>query len=319
MGNGKLVILAGGISSRMKKPTNGNLEIDKKLVADADLKTKSMIGVGKDYRPFLDYLLYNAREAGYREIVLVIGANDNSIKEYYGFKNIDNDFYGLKISYAVQPIPEGRTKPLGTADALYWGLVSKPEWKNDYFTVCNSDNLYSVKALSLMLNSKYLAALIDYDREALEFEKERIERFAVTKKSKNNFLVDIIEKPSPEIIESVKDANGFIGVSMNIFSLKYDIIFPFLENVPLHLERKEKELPEAIKMMANDYDNSVYCYSLAEHVPDLTSKNDIEQVKKYIESNFNDFSFEKIWMKFLLILKALIIWISSKRNQENIS
>lgn len=294
MGNGKLVILAGGISSRMKKPTNGNLEIDKKLVADADLKTKSMIGVGKDYRPFLDYLLYNAREAGYREIVLVIGANDNSIKEYYGFKNIDNDFYGLKISYAVQPIPEGRTKPLGTADALYWGLVSKPEWKNDYFTVCNSDNLYSVKALSLMLNSKYLAALIDYDREALEFEKERIERFAVTKKSKNNFLVDIIEKPSPEIIESVKDANGFIGVSMNIFSLKYDIIFPFLENVPLHLERKEKELPEAIKMMANDYDNSVYCYSLAEHVPDLTSKNDIEQVKKYIESNFNDFSFEKI-------------------------
>ncbi|MFZ1281917.1 MAG: sugar phosphate nucleotidyltransferase [Ignavibacteriaceae bacterium] len=293
MGNGKLIILAGGISSRMKKPTDRNLEIDNKLVEDADLKTKSMIGVGKDYRPFLDYLLFNAREAGYGDIVLVIGANDNSIKEYYGFNNTDNNFYGLKISYAIQPIPEGRNKPLGTADALYWGLKSKPEWNNDYFTVCNSDNLYSVKALGLMLQSTYLAALIDYDRSALEFDQDRIERFAVTKKSKNNFLLDIIEKPSSEIVEIVKDKNGFVGVSMNIFSLKYNIVLPFLEKVPLHPVRKEKELPEAIKMMANEYENSVYCYSLAEHVPDLTSKSDIEQVKKYIEINFKDFSFEK--------------------------
>ena len=293
MGNGKLIILAGGISSRMKKPIDRNLEIDNKLVEDADLKTKSMIGVGKDYRPFLDYLLFNAREAGYGDIVLVIGANDNSIKDYYGYNNSDNNFYGLKISYAVQPVPEGRTKPLGTADALLWGLKSKPEWNSNYFTVCNSDNLYSVKALSMMLKSTYIAALIDYDRSALEFEQNRIERFAVTKKSKNNFLLDIIEKPSSEIVEIVKDKNGFVGVSMNIFSLKYNIVLPFLEKVPLHPIRKEKELPEAIKMMANEYENSVYCYSLAEHVPDLTSKSDIEQVKKYIEINFKDFSFEK--------------------------
>lgn len=293
MGNGKLIILAGGISSRMKKPTDENILIDCRLVEDADLKTKSMIGVGKDYRPFLDYLLFNAREAGYDEIVLVIGANDNSIKEYYGFSNTDNNFFGLNISYAVQPIPNGRTKPLGTADALYWGLKSKPQWFSNSFTVCNSDNLYSVKALDLMLQSTYLAALIDYDRSALEFEQDRIERFAVTKKSKNNFLLDIIEKPSSEIIENVKDLNNFVGVSMNIFSLRYNIVLPFLEKVPLHPLRKEKELPEAIKMMANEYKNSVYCYSLAEHVPDLTSKSDIEQVKKYIEFNFKDFSFEK--------------------------
>lgn len=294
MGNGKLIILGGGISSRMKKPSNGNLELDNKLVEDADSKTKSMIGVGKDYRPFLDYLLFNAREAGYRDIVLVIGANDNSIKDYYGFNNADNNFYGLKISYAVQPIPEGRTKPLGTADALFLGLKSKPQWGSDYFTVCNSDNLYSVKALMMMLQSTYLAALIDYDRSALEFEQDRIERFAVTKKSKNNFLLDIIEKPSPEIIASVKDKNGFVGVSMNIFSLKYNVVLPFLERVPLHPVRKEKELPEAIKMMASEYENSIYCFSLAEHVPDLTSKSDIKQVKKYLEINFKDFSFEKM-------------------------
>ena len=41
---------------------------------------------------------------------------------------------------------------------------------------------------------------------------------------KTVFLIDIIEKPTPEIIESVKSKSGFIGVSMNIFSFSYDVI-----------------------------------------------------------------------------------------------
>ncbi len=114
-------------------------------------------------------------------------------------------FNGLKISYAIQPIPSGRNKPLGTADALLWGLKSKPEWAGSKFTVCNSDNLYSQKALQLMLSSPYIGALIDYDRSALEFETSRIEKFSVTIKDENGFLKDIIEKPSADIIEKVKN------------------------------------------------------------------------------------------------------------------
>ena len=132
----------------------------KKLIADADQKSKSMIGVGKDHRPFLDYLLSNAKNTGYSDIVIVIGESDNSIKEYYGKSEKNNEFNGLNISYAVQPIPSGRNKPLGTADALLWGLKSKPEWKGSKFTVCNSDNLYSQKALRLMLSSPYIGALL---------------------------------------------------------------------------------------------------------------------------------------------------------------
>jgi glucose-1-phosphate adenylyltransferase len=291
MGDGKLIILAGGISSRMKKPVDIKVNVDEKLIEDADKKSKSMIGVGKNYRPFLDYLLYNARESGYFDIVIVIGETDNSIKQYYGEKDLNNDFNRLKISYAIQPIPAGRTKPLGTADALLWGLKSKPEWKGSKFTVCNSDNLYSQKALRLMLSSPHIAALIDYDRSALEFELSRIEGFAVTTKDENGFLTDIIEKPTPEIIERVTSKSGFIGVSMNIFSFSYDVIFPILEKVPLHPERKEKELPEAVKILANEIKDSVYAYPLSEHVPDLTSKEDIIQVKEYLEKNYKQFSF----------------------------
>ncbi len=301
MHKGKLVILAGGISSRMRKPMPENMGaqltgkvspvINEQLIKDADEKAKSMIGVGKNYRPFLDYLLYNARETGYCDIVLVIGENDNSIKEYYGTKEKNNEFNGLTISYAVQKIPAGRKKPLGTADALWWGLKSKPEWAGSRFSVCNSDNLYSIKALSIVLNTEFMGALIDYDRSSLEFDSERIERFAVTVKNDEGFLENILEKPSPEQIIELKSKHGCVGVSMNLFSLEYNLIFPILENLPPHPARDEKELPEAVSIFAGRYSSSVYCYPLAEHVPDLTSKSDIIEVRKYLEKHYPDFSF----------------------------
>jgi len=285
---GKLVVLAGGISSRMKIPIDQNNSLDRTLVTDADQKSKSMIGVGKDYRPFLDYLLFNAKKAGYSDIVIVIGENDNSIKDYYGSLEKNNYFNGLNISYAIQQIPSGRNKPLGTADALLWGLKSKPEWKGTKFTVCNSDNLYSQKALHLMLSSPYIGAFIDYDRSALEFEPSRIEKFSITIKDERGFLKDIIEKPSADIINKLIIKNEFIGVSMNVFSLSYDKIFPVLEKTPIHPERKEKELPESVKILANEINESVYAYPLEEHVPDLTSKKDILQVKKFLEKYYKE-------------------------------
>ncbi len=286
MSDAKLVILAGGISSRMKKPAEPEENLDTHLISDADSKAKSMIGVGDNYRPFLDYLLYNAREAGYKDILIVIGEKDNSIKEYYGKKEEGNNFFGLTISYAVQKIPAGKIKPIGTADALFQGLKAKHDWSGSRFTVCNSDNLYSTSALKLMLKEDYKNSMADYNRSALEFELSRIEKFAVTKKDDENYLTDIIEKPTPEDIESVKGSDGNVGVSMNIFSLNYDLILPFLKNVPFHPIRHEKELPEAVKMMALEYKKSVYAYPVSEHVPDLTNKHDIIPVKKYLEIHY---------------------------------
>jgi len=291
LNRGKLVILAGGISSRMKISVDLTNAVDEKLIIDADKKAKSMIGVGEHYRPFLDYLLFNVRNAGYSDVVIVIGERDSSIKEYYGSAQKNNYFNGLNISYAIQPIPADRNKPLGTADALLWGLKSKPYWVGSKFTVCNSDNLYSQKALRLMLDSPYSGALIDYDRSALEFESSRIEKFAVTIKDEKGFLKNIIEKPSADIIYEIKSKYGFVGVSMNIFSFSYDKIFPILEKTPTHPKRKEKELPEAVKILANEIKESVYAYPLAEHVPDLTSKEDILEVKKYLEKYYKGFLF----------------------------
>jgi len=287
---GKLVILAGGVSSRMKNSVAAGEQIDEKILKDAVTKSKGMIRIGSNGRPFLDYLLLNALQSGYKEFVVVISEKDNSIREYYEKLSPGN----LNLSYAVQPVPLGRVKPLGTADALYCALKSKPEWTGSFFTVCNSDNLYSHTALKLLLEPSHANALIDYDRDGLEVDKERIEKFAVTKKDDSGFLVDIVEKPSKEEIESAKGDDGSVRVSMNIFKFNYDMIYPYLENVPLHPVRQEKEIPSAIKMMIAANPKSLYCYPLCERVPDLTSKNDILIVKKFLENNYSDFSFSEL-------------------------
>jgi glucose-1-phosphate adenylyltransferase len=279
----KIVILAGGISSRMKNKEVQIGDIDFTILKDADEKQKAMIGLGENHRPFLDYLLFNITKAGLKEVVIVIGEKDESVKSYYDTNNKKNSFADLNIKYAVQPIPEGRSRPLGTADALYHGLLEVPEWKNGSFLVCNSDNLYSVEAMQTLRKSGYPNALIDYDRDGLIFETERIRGFAITQKNSKGFLTDIIEKPSDAEIQLAREKDGFIGISMNIFKFTYELIFPCLEETPFHPERNEKELPASVKIMVDRNPDSMFAYRFREHVPDLTTKKDIIPVQEYLK------------------------------------
>jgi glucose-1-phosphate adenylyltransferase len=280
--DGKLIVLAGGVSSRMKDSLNSGADINSDLISDARSKSKSMIGVGLNKRPFLDYVLLNARSAGYKDVVILINEKDQSIKEYYS----KNPFQGLNIFYAVQRIPPDRTKPLGTADALYQAVIAKPEWKGCAFTVCNSDNLYSVNAFKTLLGTNHKNAMIDYNIDGFEYDKDRIGKFAVTFKDDDGYLTDIIEKLNSQEIQIIKEKNGYVGVSMNIFRLSYDMIIPYLEKVEINPVRNEKELPAAIKLMINENPKSLYAYPMSEHVPDLTSKNDILVIQKILKNIF---------------------------------
>jgi ADP-glucose pyrophosphorylase len=265
---------------------------DPVLAAASGNKAKSMIAIDNG-RTFLDYLLYNARAAGYREIVLVTGEDDLDFRKHYGMNDSSNNFHGLSISYAMQRIPAGRTKPLGTVDALHGALLTKPNWKGRTFTVCNSDNLYSQRALRLLLATAHPNAMIDYDRNALQFEQSRIEQFAVIEKTAEGFLSQIIEKPTPAQLAEAKDADGRVGVSMNIFRFAFDAIFPILERVPLHPVRLEKELPSAVMMMIANDPKAMMTIPLAEEVPDLTEGKEIAHVQQFLVEKFPDFSWDR--------------------------
>lgn len=287
----RIIILAGGISSRMKKPAHLD-NLPEALVSEANEKSKALISVGEERRPFLDYLLYNAQQAGFEQVLIVIGERDHSFKDYYGNGDRNNVFHGLEISYAVQTIPRGRKKPLGTADALQQALDQFPDWRKTKFVVCNSDNLYSTRALSLLRNFEGAGAWIDYDRDFLKFSDERISGFAVTQKDDQMNLVNIIEKPASTQIEAARDVKGTVGVSMNIWLLTGELIFPYLQKAELHPVRQEKELPTAILQMSLEHPGSMKAIPLKEHVPDLTSKDDILSVQKFLREQYGTIKWE---------------------------
>lgn len=284
----KLLIMAGGMSSRMKK-AEGTETLDATLVEQANTLPKGMIGVGKDGRPFMDYLIYNAHRAGYTEVLILKNPKDYVTKPYYDQLVAENKAWGITFKYATQQIAPDREKPAGTADAIQQALDQTPEWKGERFTVCNSDNLYSVKVLTLLKENPVPNAVVSYESIALGVEPERVKAFAVIKADEEGYLVEIIEKPNDEQIESARDKNGKIGVNMNVFHFFYDDILEYVTKEPFNPVRNERELPNAVMKLAREHQKKVITVPVEENVPDLTSKGDISIVQKYLVDEFGDF------------------------------
>ncbi|MDC9721886.1 MAG: sugar phosphate nucleotidyltransferase [Urechidicola sp.] len=285
MSKSNLVILAGGASSRMKKQSIEDNSLSKEQRTQANQRSKSLISIDDSGRPLMDYLLYNAKKAGYQNLYIITGKENSLFKSFYGEQNSNNDFHGLTINFAVQEIPKNRVKPFGTADALYQAMEQYPILQTSSFTVCNSDNLYSIKALELLrCKTESQNALISYNRDALLFSSERISRFALMLFDKELNLKDIIEKPDRNLTESFKGDDGKLRVSMNIFKFDGNLFFDYVKNCKVHPTRNEKELPTALMEMLKEYPNNVKGISLSEHVPDLTSKEDIVILKEWVKN-----------------------------------
>ncbi|BAO76864.1 NDP-sugar synthase [Winogradskyella sp. PG-2] len=276
----RLIILAGGASSRMKN-SQAESVLDAEQIQQANQRSKGLIEVDDTGRSLLDYLLKNAQIAGYKIVYIITGKDSSMFRARY------KHHAELKIKFAIQYIPEDRVKPLGTADAVYQTLEQYPELKKNQFSVCNSDNLYSVNALQSLLNIKSQNGCIAYDRDYLEFSIDRISKFAVMQFDHNYQLLNIIEKPDLEKVKNYRDVEGKIRVSMNIFTFDGSISFPFFKDCPIHPERNEKEIPTVISHMLKVNSKSMLGIPLAEHVPDLTSKEDIIKMSDYLRKNFN--------------------------------
>ena len=272
----KLIIMAGGASSRMKRSleTSELTPETKKIARSAH---KSLIPLGSKQKPLLFHLIQNAVNAGFREVYLITSPENQAFRECVGSASKNNLFAGALVHYAIQYLLQGRNKPLGTADAVQQAMEQHPELKNESFTICNGDNLYSVHAFTLLLAPRDTPhALISYNRSSLNYSSARMSSFAIIDISEEGLLENIIEKPDPETFKNYEDTSDHIGVSMNIFSFEGALLFPYLKNCPIHLERNEKELPEAVRMMIKESKNRTRCFKVSEHLPDLTSAEDLK-------------------------------------------
>lgn len=256
----KAVILARGLGSRMRK-ADESAAIDATQSAAADKGVKAMIPIG---RPFLDYILSALADAGYTKVCLVIGPEHDVVREYYGKTHRPQR---VSVEFAVQE------KPLGTADAV---AAAEAFAAGDPFLVLNSDNYYPVESLAGLrkLSGSGLAA---FDRDALvEFSNisaERIAKFAVVRGNAANDLVDVIEKPSPEVLAALSEP---ICVSMNCWRLGPKI-FPACRSIPLS-PRGELELPDAVRYSMAHLGERYHVLTLRAGVLDLSCRGDIAEV-----------------------------------------
>ena len=267
-----MVIMAAGVSSRMKR-SSIPVGISKKLVKQSNMREKGFIQVGDGNEPLIFYIINNCIKAGIKDFYIILSEDSTQFQKY--LKKIEKKLV-IKIKYGFQDF-YGNYKPMGTADALFQLMNQFQELRKKRFLVCNSDNIYSTKAIKLLLNESIYNSMIAYNYDCLKFSEDRLSSFSILK-IRENFLTGIIEKPNLETIKSFP----IKYVSMNIFSFKGYQVYNYFKNCPVNIERKEKEIATAIQNMILDNNNSIITFPLCEHVPDLTFKEDINTISKFL-------------------------------------
>jgi dTDP-glucose pyrophosphorylase len=252
----KAVILARGLGTRMRRQEEG-VALDAQQQAAADSGQKAMIRFG---RPFLDYVLADLADAGYRQVCLVIGPEHQEIREYYSTLKTTR----LTVDFAIQP------EPRGTADAV---AAAETFGGGDHFLVINSDNLYPKVALEA-IRTLPGAGLALFEQESLiaggNFTRERVMRFAVAKIRENGTLERIIEKPDEATLAALPRP---VYLSMNCWRFG-PAIFEACRSIELS-PRGEYEITDAVQYTIDVLGEPMHIAKISAPVLDLTSRRDI--------------------------------------------
>ncbi len=267
-----MIIMAAGVSSRMKDSSVPK-EISQNLINQSNHRVKGFIQAGEGNEPIIFYIIKNCISAGVKNFYIILSDNSDEFQDY--LKKLEIEL-SIQIKFGFQDF-YGKLKPMGTADAIFQIMNQYKELRNKRFLVCNSDNLYSSRAIKLLLAENNYNSMIAYDFDCLKFSTERLESLSILK-IKGKFLDRIIEKPDMKIIKNYSKK----FVSMNIFSLKGKLVYQYLKDCPITIERGEKEIASALQNMILDNKKSMIVFHLCEHVPDLTFKEDIDKISKFL-------------------------------------
>jgi galactokinase len=262
------VVLAAGKSSRMR-----NVEAMEALslpTAQREMlarRPKAMLPVGGDGRPFLALLLERLASEGVDEVCVVLSAEDHEsealLKPWLPT--------GCVVDVTRQTIPQGQTKPQGTADAVQRGLEAHPEWQGSSVSVFNGDNLPPRGSVEALHQTEH--GTVAFARDALGLPPERAQAFAVFETSAKGG-VRLIEKPTEQEIEAVRDGKGEVWVSMNLFRMPHDALLNGCQQAPVNALRGERELPTAVMLAAERTGTTLQVLPFRGAFVDLTHPGD---------------------------------------------
>jgi len=255
----KIVILARGLGTRMRR-ADGDAKLDGKQAALADAGIKALIPID---RPFLDYVLSAAADAGYRHACLVVGPEQQALRDYYGSVEAKR----LDFSFALQK------EAKGTADAV---ASVETFAGNDPFAVINSDNYYPVEALRRLREQKGNASAV-FEREAMfagsNASADRVAKFAVVKIAADGNFERIYEKPDEATLASLPQP---LWISMNCWRFGPSIFKACRAITPS--PRGEYEIPDAVEYIKNVLHEPFAAVKVRLPVLDMTSRADVASV-----------------------------------------
>ncbi|MEQ1761746.1 MAG: nucleotidyltransferase family protein [Pyrinomonadaceae bacterium] len=257
----KAVILARGLGTRMRAdPASWELTENQQRIASQGIKALMPI-VGE--KTMLELIVERLYDAGLSELCLVIGPEHEAVRDFCSNKD-------LSVEFATQ------REPLGTADAVL--AAESCINSNELFLVVNSDNLYPVESLR-RLRAINRPGLIGFEREALiensNIPADRIAKFATLEIDSEGYLTHIVEKP--DVVEP-----GLL-VSMNAW-LFSPIIFEACRTIEPSV-RGEYEIASAVQYAMSHLGERFAVVRSSEGVLDLSSRADIESVRRFLESN----------------------------------
>ena len=239
------IVLAAGRSSRMKAfGADGPKGWTVEEVELLQTRSKAMLPISSEGKPFLSLLLERLVDEGVDEVCVVLSAEDHNTPSRLSTWIPE----GLSVGYARQTVPAGRDKPMGTADAVQRGLEARPEWRGRSVAIFNGDNLPPKGAVTQLRTTE--AGMLAFAQSHLGLPESRTQAFALVEGTPEAGVNALVEKPRREEVDKLRDDHGEVWVSMNLFRLPYAALLKGCAAAPMHPDRCERELPTAAMLAA---------------------------------------------------------------------
>ncbi len=283
----KLVIMAAGMGSRF-----GGL--------------KQMEPVDNEGHSIIDFSMYDARRAGFRDLVFIIKREHDALfRERIGnrmerFFNVEYVYQELTDIPAGCTVPDGRVKPWGTGQAIACcrNVLHGP------FAVINSDDFYGRTAFSEIYeflrtnDDEHCYAMVGYRVRNTVTEFGSVARGVC--EVQNGMLMGITERTKiyqrgdhaayTEDGEHFVDLPGDTIVSMNIWGFTQPTVSEFWtrlgaffeKEVPLDPLKREFYLPSVVNQQLEEGTARVRVLPCEEVWHGVTYREDLASVKEAI-------------------------------------
>ncbi len=268
--------MAAGVSSRMKKALEiGSETIDPKLIEEANTLPKCMLSVWPKGQRFIDYILYNAVQGGFHEIIIVLHPAD-TVTETHIRSEVLTRGYDLTLQIVRQIVPAERSKPWGTGDAVYQALQASDLKNTEWYSVSNADNLCSKEAFRKAYETT-ANTIFPYETRALGIPDDVRSKYGLVLSDRSSgAMIRMVEKPTAEEI-LILEQEAELSVNMNLYTLRFGDTYEYLSTLIPHPVRDEKEFNDVVNHLASF--GGMRSYIIRERLPDLTSKVDISLVQ----------------------------------------